>query len=207
VSAAPFILLAGQTLQGNGAVIGDTTANGSLIPGGAGAVGTLTFSNSLIIAGNVFVELNKSLAQSNDFINVAGTLTNAGAGTLTVTNIGTNALVVGDYFQLFNQPLANGGALAIAGPAGTTFTNNLAVDGSISVLMVASPTPPTLNFTNLGGNQLQFSWTGSGKLQSQTNNLSTGLSTNWGDYPGGATPPVTVTVDPTQGSVFFRVKQ
>lgn len=67
--------------------------------------------------------------------------------------------------------------------------------------------PPVLSVTNLGGGQLQFSWTGSGILQSQTNSLSTGLGTNWFDYPEGGTSPVTVPVDVSMGSVFFRVKQ
>jgi fibronectin-binding autotransporter adhesin len=196
------------TLAGNGTVSGSTTMSaGSTLAPGNGGVGTLTFSGNLTLAGNVLIEVNKSLAQSNDLASVTGTLSNTGAGVLTVTNLGTNALVVGDYFKVFNKAVTGGNTLTIAGPVGVTFTNNLAVDGSISVLTVPPTTPPTLNFANLGGNQLQFTWTGTGILQSQTNNLSSGLSTNWGDYPGGGTSGVTVTIDPSQGSVFFRVKQ
>jgi len=206
VTGITFTNSLGQILAGSGTVNGSVTANGTVAPGSA-TIGTLTFNNNLTLNGNLLFKLNKSLVQSNDLIKVTGALTNGGSGTLTVTNIGANALVVGDYFKLFNTALTNGSAFAISGPAGTTFTNNLALDGSISVLTVPPTTPPTLNFTSISGNQLQFTWAGSGKLQSQTNNLSTGLSTNWGDYPGGATSPVTVTVDPSQGSVFFRVKQ
>jgi hypothetical protein len=62
-----------------------------------------------------------------------------------------------------------------------------------------------LNFTDIGGGSLQFDWTGSYKLQWQTNSLTTGLNTNWVDYPGGGTSPVSVTVNPAIPSAFFRL--
>ena len=203
ISGIAFTSGASQILAGGGTVAGDVVANGTILPGGTN-VGTLTFSNNLTIGGNLGFKLNKSLAQSNDVINVVGTLNHSVAGTLTVSNLGP-ALVVNDKFILFSPALPNGDLLTIVPPAGVTFTNNLAVDGSISVLTVAPLTPPTLNFTNLGGGSLQFSWTGGGNLQTQTNSLNVGLGTNWVDYPGSS--PVTVPVNPTNGSVFFRVKQ
>ena len=72
-------------------------------------------------------------------------------------------------------------------------------------LQIVTSAPPTLNVTNLGGGQLQFSWTGGGILQAQTNSLSVGLGTNWVDYPGAS--PVTITINPANGSGFYRVKQ
>jgi hypothetical protein len=63
---------------------------------------------------------------------------------------------------------------------------------------------PTLNWTNLGSS-LQFTWPAGFKLQAQTNSLSTGISTNWADYPGGGTSPVTVSIDATEDAVFFRL--
>ena len=66
--------------------------------------------------------------------------------------------------------------------------------------------PPTLNFAALGGGVWQFSWTGSFKLQSQTNAVAAGLGTNWFDYPGGGSSPVNVAVTPAAGSVFFRLR-
>ena len=83
---------------------------------------------------------------------------------------------------------------------GVKWSNNLAVDGTISVASVA----PTLNFVN-NGTSLQFSWTGNFKLQSQTNALSVGLRTNWFDYPGGGSSPVTVPINPANPAVFFRL--
>ena len=76
------------------------------------------------------------------------------------------------------------------------WVNNLAVDGSITVVK------PTLNVTQ-DGNNLQFSWTGSYKLIAQTNSLNVGISNNWVDYDGGGNSPVTVPIDATRGTVFF----
>ena len=42
-------------------------------------------------------------------------------------------------------------------------------------------------------------------LQAQTNNLTTGVSSNWGDYPAGNVSPVIVDMDAANGSVFFRL--
>ncbi len=68
----------------------------------------------------------------------------------------------------------------------------------------AAAAQPTLNITPTG-NSRQFSWTGSFKLQAETNNSGTGLNSNWADYPGGDTSGVTVTIDPANPAVFFRL--
>ena len=71
---------------------------------------------------------------------------------------------------------------------------------------MASVTRPALTFTQTG-NSLQFSWNtnfGTFKLQAQTNSLDVGLSTNWVDYPGGGTSPVTITPAPGQKQ-FYRL--
>ena len=191
----------GATLAGQGILAGDVTvsAGATLAPGGAG-VGTLTLNGSLSLAGNASVKTDKSLVQSNDFVNVLGVFNHSGAGTLTVSNLGP-ALVTGDTFKLFSQPVPNGNLLTVVGPAGVTFTNHLATDGGITVLVAA---PPTLHYINTG-TALEFSWTGNFKLQAQTNALSVGISSNWVDYPGGNSSPVSVPLDATQGSVFFRL--
>ena len=101
------------------------------------------------------------------------------------------------------------GSLILGGvtqPAGVydSTTGAPYITGSGSLLVVSSA-PPTLNVANLGGGHLQYSWTGGGTLQAQTNSLSAGLGTNWVDYPGAS--PVTITINPAIGSVFYRVKQ
>jgi hypothetical protein len=156
---------------------------------------------SRTLGGNLGIEVNKSLAPSNDPVVVTGVLTNTGTGTLTVSNLGP-ALTVGDRFGLFSKPMQNGAAVSVTG-AGAAWVYNLAVDGSITVTAV---TRPTLSFTR-SGNSLQFSWNtsfGADKLQSQTNDLNAGIRSNWADYPGG-TSLVTVPIDGRRGSVLFRL--
>jgi fibronectin-binding autotransporter adhesin len=199
LSAAIFVN--GGTLGGTGTLNGPvvTDPGTTLAPGAS--VGTLTINSDLSIGGNLAIELNKSLAQSNDLVVVSGVLTNTGSGTLTVANLGP-ILTPGDKFTLFSQPLLHGSTITVTGGS-ATWINNLASDGSITVNTVVGP--PTLNVSPLGGGNLQFSWTGSFKLQAQTNSLTVGLRSNWGDYPGGGTSPVTVAVNPTNGTVFFRL--
>jgi autotransporter-associated beta strand protein len=209
------------TLTGTNTYVGSTTlSNGTLVvtggsvggeldlyggaiaPAVAGSVGTLNVAGSLTISGGtILVELNKAASPSNSFFSVTGTLS-ASSGTVNVHNAGP-PLQVGDKFTLFSEPVQNGALLTVTG-SGATWNNNLVVDGSISVASVLVVTPPTLNFTNTG-NGLQFSWTGSFKLQAQTNHINVGISTNWVDYPGGGTSPVTVPVSLTNGAAFFRL--
>jgi len=69
---------------------------------------------------------------------------------------------------------------------------------------VVAPAAPSLNYAFAGG-VLQLSWTGDFKLQSQTNNLATGISSNWFDVPGGSISPVVVASDSSLQTVFFRL--
>lgn len=137
---AGFELLSTQTLKGGGTINGSVTASGTISPGTS--LGTLTFNNDLTIAGNLVIEVNNSLSPSNDVISVAGALTNAGTGTLTVTNAGFH-LTAGDVFPIFNQPVPNGDALTIVASGGIQWTNKLAVDGTIEVLSAPAPVPAT----------------------------------------------------------------
>jgi hypothetical protein len=71
----------------------------------------------------------------------------------------------------------------------------------------APPPPPTLSCQyGAGAGTLQLSWNGVGfRLQAQTNGPGSGLTTNWFDYPGGPTSPVTVPVDSGNSSAFYRL--
>lgn len=130
-----------------------------------------------------------------------GLATLAANSIVTVTN---NAVLQLD-FSVTNTigGLVLNGVTQLAGVYDST-TGAPYITGTGSLLVISSA-PPTLTMTNLGGGQLQFSWTGSGNLQAQTNSLSVGLGTNWVDYPGAS--PVTITINPANGSVFYRVKQ
>jgi len=190
----------GGTGTANGAVT--VNAGGKLTPGTA-AVGTLTVNNNLTLAGNVLIKLDKNLspAQSNDMVNVSGTLTYG--GTLTVTNIGS-ALVAGDTFRVFKA--GGTGSVSVAGNAGSGLTFSFA-DGVVSVVS-AGPSGPGTITNSISGNSLNLAWpAGQGwRLEAQTNSLSTGLSpTGWGTVSGTADGSYSVTIDPANPTVFYRL--
>jgi autotransporter-associated beta strand protein len=206
VSGVAFTLGVGQKLTGNGTVNGSVTADGTISPGAP--VGVLTFNNDLTINGNLVFELNKSLAQSNSAIHVVGTLANTSVGTLTVSNLGPG-LVAGDKFTLFTQPLPNGKALTIVPPTGVTFTNNLADDGSITVL-TAPPlvnTNPTNITFGVSGGGLHLSWPADHLgWRLLTNSVSVADTNAWFSYPGSATATnVVIPINPATPHVFFRM--
>lgn len=121
-------------LAGSGSIAGNlTNASGGTIGGGpADTIGTFTVSGNVTNSGKVLIRVNKALAQSNDLISVTGVITNAGTGTVTITNIGSASLATGDRFQVFSEAVRNGAALTVTG-GGVSWANNLAVDGSVQV--------------------------------------------------------------------------
>jgi autotransporter-associated beta strand protein len=197
-------------LGGSGTFSGPVTltAGTTFSPGAANSVGTFTVNNSFTNdASSMVIDINKLLSPSNDIVNVSGTLArDVTGGTMTVHNRGPQDLVPGDKFTLFSQPLPNGASITVSGGR-ATWTNNLALDGSISVVTVIS-TQPVLNFSRTTTNTLVFSWSDpytSFKLQSQTNSLKVGVSNYWLDYPNGGTSPVTVPIVKTNPTAFYRL--
>lgn len=207
--STPTVVTAG-TFGGSGSVAGDLVLQGTaaLAPGDAATIGTLSVGGNLGFGGNVLVGVNTSLTQSNDLVSVTGGLTNYGSGSVIVTNFGP-ALAVGQQFYLFSQALTNGNALTVTG-GGATWSNNLAVDGSITVLTVI-PTVNTNTFalkTSVSGGNLSLSWPPDRlgwRLQVQTNTLSSGLGTNWVTVPNSTTVTnVTIPISTANGTVFYR---
>ena len=198
-------------LAGLGSISGPLVVGTSGVLGGGSptAIGTFTVNNNVTLNGGVLIRLNKSLApaQSNDMVSVSGALANSGIGTVTVTNLGP-ALQVGNSFKIFNKAVANGNAMTVAG-AGVTWTNKLALDGSIEVISTVANYPTNLSYT-VSGNLLGINWPSTHLgwiLQVQTNALKTGITTNWVDVPGtsGATS-ANITINPSNSSVFYRLR-
>lgn len=191
------VTVTGGTLAGNGTFAGQVNIQpgGTLAPGSS--LGALTINNTLDLGGNVLIEVSKGVGNDS----VTANAINYG-GTLVLTNIGT-ALAAGDSFTLFNTPAPTGNFTAIAGSPGAGLEWSFDPLTGVATVIPASA-PPTLNFTRTGSS-LEFSWTGSFKLQAQTNSRATGLGTNWADYPGGGTSPVTVPMNPANEAVFFRL--
>lgn len=121
-----------------GSVAGNVSVNGgTLAAGAAGTVGTLQVGGNLNIAsGTIVAEFNTTLAQPNTLYSVAaGMGITAAGGTLKLINDGLN-LTANQVFHLFSGAVTNGNLVTIdsSAIAGTTFENDLAVDGSVKVL-------------------------------------------------------------------------
>jgi autotransporter-associated beta strand protein len=212
---ASFNLGAGQTIIGNGTLMGGSIIFGSgstLSVGFSGTTATLSAAGNLSLqfGSTNIVDVNKTTSIANDKVTGLSSVTMG--GTLVINNLG-NALAGGDAIPLFGATTIYSGSFASIVPStpGTGLawnTNTLASDGTLRVLATVN-----LNRTNivtqLSGNQLTLSWPADHtgwRLQAQTNVLSVGLRTNWVDVTGAnTTNQVIVPMNPANGSVFFRM--
>ena len=136
----------GASLSGNGVIRGPVTvqAGGTLSPGALG-IGRLTVSNNLTLSGKVLMELARlGAVLTNDSVAVSSRL--SAAGSLVVTNIGTNALALGDSFKLFSAGTFAGGFTGFTLPAlATNLTwdaSNVTTNGTITIVAAPVPTNP-----------------------------------------------------------------
>lgn len=149
-----FELATNQTLNGNGTVRGNLTEDpGAIVAPGTSAVGTLTITNTVSLAGTTVMKLNATAGTSDEII-AGQAITNG--GTLIVTNA-NGTLTSGQVFQLFSSPSYNG-AFAVTNlpalSAGLSWnTSNLGVNGTLSVTgSVAGPsTNATITKISLSG--------------------------------------------------------
>lgn len=149
----------GGTLGGTGSLGGTllVRAGGKLTPGVPArgpltpTLATFTASNTATIAGAVVMRIDRSGTPTNDRLAAPGIVVNSGA-TLTVTNVGSTNLAVGDTFALFSTPISGSFSTlnlpALPGPA-MLWTNRLAVNGTITVVAtnlvaVGAASPPVV---------------------------------------------------------------
>lgn len=202
-----FTLGVAQTLSGSGTVNGTVIDNGTIAPGTAGVMGTLTFNNPPVLNGAALMKIDRNGGTPvNDQIYLPSSAVNYG-GTLTMTNVGAD-LQAGDAFQLFNATGYSGSFAVTNLPildSGLEWSNSLAVNGSIVVVTAVSLVPTNIVWSASGTN-LALSWPADHtgwRLQVQTDSLA---GTNWVDVPGASlTNNVTLFVDPTVGSMFYRM--
>lgn len=198
IGASSSVTVQGGTLAGTGTIAGPVTVNalGTLAPGSS--AGALTINNDLTLAGTTVMEVSHAAA---DRVTGLGTVTLG--GTLQVVVQGT--LSGNEVFKLFSATNYSGDFTyydlpALPSPYSWDYST-VAVDGTLKVTGGA----PKLVISQ-AGNVLTFTWTEPGfRLQAQTNSLNVGLSSNWGDYPSGASSPVNVTISPANPTVFFRL--
>ncbi len=171
----------GGTLGGGGTIGGAVTnqSGGSLIPGlGAGAAETvLKINNGLTMKSGSSTTM--AVSHNNQTSDQIACVAIIYGGTLTVTtNAGDGPLVAGDAFQLFkaNSPYFYLGSFnAINLPAlspGLVWSNSLAVDGSIEVVVSPVSSAPVAGFSGMPTNLFV--------TQTVTfKDASTGSITNW----------------------------
>ena len=77
-------------LGGTGTIGGSVTVNagGAIAPGAS--IGTLTINGNVAVSGDLKIEVNRA-GSASDRVNVGGTLSNAGTGTVKVSNLGAGA--------------------------------------------------------------------------------------------------------------------
>ena len=149
------------------------------------------------VAGNAQVALNWSAASTATGYKIKRSLTSGGG----YVNITTNASLT-----FTNNGLANGTLYYFVVSATNSFG-----ESTNSTPVSARPTSAAsvaIGMTNAPG-QLKFSWPADHTgwlLQSQTNNLTSGLGTNWVNISASMqTNQMTVPLNSGNGSVFFRL--
>jgi len=202
-------LPAGRSLIGSGTVRGSVIAQSGATISPGFSIGTLVITNALTFqSGSTnFMEINAA-SHTNDLI--TGMTSVSYGGKLIVTNL-SGTLAAGDSFKLFNAASYANSFSSITLPALTgnlLWTNKLALDGTIAVVSPVNTAVTNLAYAVVGG-QLQFSWptdrTG-WRLETQTNNLGTGLNTNWFTVSGSSqTNQMLIPIAPAPGTVFFRL--
>jgi hypothetical protein len=133
---------------------------------------------------------------------VSGSATN-NLGAFTGVGRGYNAF---DWVPLVNT---NNGQFVTVTLGGLAMLRTTTITGNVNpnsyLLVPLAPTAETLQYSYSAG-VLTLSWTDAAfHLQSQTNALNVGLSTNWSNYPGGGSSPVNISVNQSLGTVFFRL--
>lgn len=167
----------------------------SLVKVGAGK---LTLTGMSTYTGDTTVSAG-TLSISQPYIAKTSTVNIGAVGKLEMTFADTN-YVAKLFINGVQQPNGTYGAAG----SGAANIDNTHFSGT-GVLWVGAPPAPALS-SSLNGSQLTLDWpVGPGwRLQSQTNSLSTGLSTNWSDVTG-ATPPYVTDISPEAPAVFFRL--
>jgi autotransporter-associated beta strand protein len=210
VTAPPsFNLGAGQTVIGNGSILGGAINFGSgstLSVGFTGGTSTLNiFGNLILQPGSTnMVDVNKTTTVANDKVSGLNSVTIG--GTLVINYLG-NSLAPGDAIQLFAATTYSGSFASIVpatpGSGLKWDTSTLTTDGTLRVVAVATPHigTTTISGTNVvlsgsGGTAgVGYTVLGQTNLAQPLNNWSiigTGLFDNSGNFSftNGITPGV-----------------
>jgi autotransporter-associated beta strand protein len=208
-STTSLTLGSGQTIKGNGVLIGSLTANaGSTVSPGA-SVGTLTVKGDIVLSGTNTMEVDR-VAGTTDLLRAtnATTSTITYGGTLRVVTL-AGSIAAGNTFKMFSASNYVGTfASILPNPPVPGLGWNTNTDGILRVISTVNTNRTNITFT-INGNQLTLSWPADHigwRLQAQTNPINVGLRSNWFDFPGSTTVnSVTTTINAANGSVFYRM--
>lgn len=157
-----FTMAGGPSLRGNGTFKGTLTVavGGTVSPGNPpSGIGKMVLNTPPALSGSVVMEIsNKSGTVTNDQIQVAGTLTYGGS--LTISNLGPEALILGNSFPFFSATIYSGALTTLALPplpAGFAWANQLLVNGLIGLV---NKTPPSISGVAPIGTNLLVNVTG-----------------------------------------------
>jgi hypothetical protein len=197
------------------------TTIGGLIPGAHYATyvffwdATGTTENWSIRAGFNSAPDANPLYSASDATGLLGATAAVPASSLTYSNAPTIFVEANRVLQaafLGTNTSDAGGAIRVFlddKPSTIGANNRSWYDGVGYALVPPIATYPTNLMYQIVGNTLSLSWptTHLGwRLQSQTNSTGLGLGSNWVDVAGSASVnQVTIPVNPTNGSVFFRL--
>jgi len=174
--------------------------------------GLLTVSNNVTLLGVTYLKINAA-AGTNDVIVSDGGI--ALGGTVTVTNL-SGALTAGKTFTfLVGTNLSGAFSVTNLPPLspGLGWSNNLAVNGSLTVITVAAPPQPHITSVSLSGSSLVIAGTNGLAGESfsvlNTTNLTTPLNL-WTlvttNTFGGSSFSVTNTVNPGAPQDYYILR-
>ncbi len=212
----------GQTLSGFGAVTGlvATVDGATVAPGSTSRVGILTVTGvpgANTLGGTTLMKLNKGV-HTNDQLSVSGSLVYG--GTLALTNL-SDSLAAGDSFALFSAVGGYSGTFASISPSRPGYpgfglawnTNNLATNGTLSIVTAPIPAPPSITGVSLSGATLSIQGTNGVANEPfvllESANVAVGL-TNWvpvatNAFDGSGNFNVSVGVTNITPQEFFRL--
>jgi autotransporter-associated beta strand protein len=204
---------AGQTIKGNGALLGSLTVNpaGTVSPGAS--VGILTVKGNVTLSGTNLMEVDRTVG-TNDLLRATNTTatTIAYGGTLRIATL-AGTITAGNTFKLFSATNYTGAFTSLIptlpGTGLAWNTNTLTTDGTLRVISTVNTSPTNITFS-ITGNQLNLSWPADHlgwRLQGQTNPVGAGLrTTNWSDVPNSTNVnAISIGISPGNGSVFYRM--
>jgi autotransporter-associated beta strand protein len=235
VTVNGFVLGAAKTLLCNGTVNGLLTVNAGGTLGGSGHINnTVT-----LMAGNAAINLQNGAGETltlNYGLNLAngnvlafdlgasydhlvlggGMVTNSATATPVTINLTNIVGFAGGTFDLItggSVTSTNGYVLGTvpAGYAGVLQTTGGTLQAVLTVAVTVNPNPTNITAA-VSGKTLTLSWPADHLgwiLQSQTNSLSVGLTTNnWFDVFGsGSSNTNIITINPANPTVFYRLRK